>query len=234
MDRDSLFSPYRNETWMGAVSMTVVGAFARDEARMTGVYLPFWTYDASTTTFYRGQRGDDYTEIETYEDTETYTETDSQGQTETKTRVVTKTRTVTKTRWTSVSGAVWDNFDDLLVPAGSSLPREHLQKLEPRDLKNVAPYADDYLAGFRAESYRVGLPEGFAIARRMMEPTIESSICSDIGGDHQQIDGKKTQYDNVTFKHILLPVYVSAYRYRDKVFRFLVNARTGEVQGERP
>ena len=41
-------------------------------------------------------------------------------------------------------------------------------------------------------------------------------------------------YDNITFKHVLLPVWISAYRFRDKVYRFLINARTGEVQGERP
>src|SRR5262249_11997487 len=44
----------------------------------------------------------------------------------------------------------------------------------------------------------------------------------------------RTQYVGVTFKHLLLPVWVAVYRYRDKVFRILVNARTGEVQGERP
>ena len=27
---------------------------------------------------------------------------------------------------------------------------------------------------------------------------------------------------------------MSAYRFRDKIFRILINARTGEVQGERP
>ena len=32
----------------------------------------------------------------------------------------------------------------------------------------------------------------------------------------------------------LLPEWISAYRYRNRSFRFLVNARTGEVQGERP
>jgi hypothetical protein len=44
----------------------------------------------------------------------------------------------------------------------------------------------------------------------------------------------KTQYDDITFKHILLPVWISAFRFRDRVFRFLVNGRTGEVQAERP
>ena len=40
--------------------------------------------------------------------------------------------------------------------------------------------------------------------------------------------------EQVTFKHTLLPIWISAYRYREKTYRFLVNARTGEVQGERP
>ncbi|MBV9774716.1 MAG: hypothetical protein JO040_12240, partial [Gemmatimonadetes bacterium] len=56
----------------------------------------------------------------------------------------------------------------------------------------------------------------------------------DIGGDEQRIHSTDTRYDDVTFKHILLPVWISAYRYREKVYRRLVNARTGEVQGERP
>ena len=37
-----------------------------------------------------------------------------------------------------------------------------------------------------------------------------------------------------TFKHLLLPLWISSFRYGDRVFRVLVNARTGEVQGERP
>jgi hypothetical protein len=43
-----------------------------------------------------------------------------------------------------------------------------------------------------------------------------------------------TEYDNITFKHLLLPVFVSAYKYKDKLYQFLVNGRTGEVQGQRP
>jgi len=38
----------------------------------------------------------------------------------------------------------------------------------------------------------------------------------------------------VTFKHILLPVWLAAYKYRGRTYRFVVNARTGRVQGERP
>ena len=43
-----------------------------------------------------------------------------------------------------------------------------------------------------------------------------------------------TQVSDVTFKHILLPVWLAAYKYRGKTYRFVVNGRTGRVQGERP
>jgi hypothetical protein len=59
-------------------------------------------------------------------------------------------------------------------------------------------------------------------------------VCADIGGDTQQINQLDTRYSSITFKHLLLPVWISAYRYNDAVYRVLVNARTGEVQGEWP
>ena len=67
-----------------------------------------------------------------------------------------------------------------------------------------------------------------------MAVEIRLTVRRDIGGDHQRIHSLRTQYDNIRFKHILLPVWMSAYRFKDRVYRFLVNGRTGEVQGERP
>ena len=95
-------------------------------------------------------------------------------------------------------------------------------------------YRDEYLSGFVAESYQIGLPEGFEIAKGIMAEPIRQAVCSDIGGDHQRIGSVDTRYLDVTFKHALLPIWISAYRYAGKTYRFLVNARTGEVQGERP
>lgn len=187
---------------------------------LQGVYVPAWTYDTDATTFYEGQRGDDYWE------TETYTETEN-GQT------VTKTRQVKRTRWTWVSGTVFNKFDDVLVLAMRTLPPK-ADRLEPWDLHSLETYDDRYLSGFLAESYTIDLPEGFGIAQQKMKPTIDRTICSDIGGDQQRIDSSNSRYDNITFKHLLLPMWISAYRYQGRVFNFLVNARTGEVAGDRP
>ena len=133
-----------------------------------------------------------------------------------------------------MSGHVSNQFDDVLVMASRTLPRKHLDRLEPWDLPALVPYGDEYLSGFVAESYQLGLADGFEVAKGIMEGTIRRTVEQDIGGDHQRIGSMNTEYDDVTFKHLLLPVWISAYRFQEKPYRFLVNARTGEVQGERP
>lgn len=194
---------------------------AATDRKLVGIYVPYWTYDCDTTSFYRGQRGEHYWETQHYTTTEN-------GKT------VHKTRQVRKTRWYPASGTVWNAFNDVLVLASDSLPRKYTERLEPWDLENLVPYTDEYLSGFRAESYGVDLAEGFQRAQGPMDVVITQSIRRDIGGDEQRISSVKTRHDNITFKHVLLPVWISAYRYRDRVYRFLINARTGEVQGERP
>jgi DNA-directed RNA polymerase subunit RPC12/RpoP len=188
---------------------------------LKGVYIPYWTYDANTDSHYTGQRGDDYWETQHYT-------TMVNG------KPSRQTRQVRKTRWRSVSGQVFNTFDDILILASHSLPRNYTESLEPWDLQNLVPYADEYLAGFVAESYQMPLDEGFTHAKQVMDEHIAASIRRDIGGDHQRIHSTDTRYDDITFKHVLLPLWISAYRYRDRSFRFLVNARTAEVCGERP
>jgi hypothetical protein len=171
---------------------------------------------------YEGQRG------EHYYTTETYTERDAQG------NDVTRTRQVQHTRWHPASGTVERWFDDILVPATKSLPPARLSALEPWDLGELTAYEPAYLSGYKAQRYQVNLAEGFDLAKGVAEPVIESDVRRDIGGDEQRISQVSTNYSAVTFKHLLLPVYVGAYRFRDRVFQVVVNGRTGEVQGERP
>jgi DNA-directed RNA polymerase subunit RPC12/RpoP len=190
--------------------------------QLAGVYVPYWTYDAMTYTRYRGMRGEDY-QVE-----ETYTERDAQGNT------VTKTRMVTHTRWYNVSGEVQHFFDDVLVCGSKSVPPHLVQGLEPWKLGELEAFRPEFLSGFKTERYAVGLKEGFGEAKALMEPTIVHLIRQDIGGDHQRIEWKQTRYLGVTFKHLLLPVWVANYRYQERLFQILINGRTGKVSGERP
>ncbi len=190
--------------------------------QLSGVYLPHWTYDSMTFTNYEGQRGDDYTE------TEYYTETDSDG------KSVQKSRTVTRTHWYYVSGRVDHFFDDVLVPASRSIPQDLIDDLPPWELEKLEGFNPSFLSGFKTERYAIGLKEGLGEAKNRMEPVIDSLIRSDIGGDHQRIDSKRTRYTGITFKHLLLPVWIAVYRYHEKTFQILINGRTGRVTGYRP
>lgn len=194
---------------------------ASGKVRFEGLYIPYWTFDSATATSYSGMRGDDYF------DTETYTSWENG-------KSVTRTRTVRKTRWYPVSGQVARNFDDVLVVASESLPRQYSEALEPWDLQEIASFDERYLSGFRTEMYQVKVPEGWARGKDRMAYIIQGDICRDIGGDHQRITSQRTSHSNTTFKLILLPIWISSYRYNGKIYQFLVNGRTGEVQGERP
>ncbi|MCA9310999.1 MAG: hypothetical protein KDA21_07325 [Phycisphaerales bacterium] len=191
------------------------------DARLTGIFIPYWTYDTATTTAYVGRRGEHYYVTVSYTTVEN-------GKT------VQRTRQEQRTRWYPASGVVSRDFDDVLVLASRSLPDTYIHALEPWDTDNLVGYADEYLAGFQAESYQINLVDGFDLAKGLMAPQIDQDIRRDIGGDEQQIISKQSEYADITFKHILLPVWISAYRYNRRVYRFLVNARTGEVRGERP
>jgi hypothetical protein len=195
--------------------------FARTESRLVGMYVPYWTYDSDTTSSYTGQRGDAYYVSVPYTTT-------VNG------RTVTSMRQERRIRWTWVSGTVHDRFDDVLILASKSLPHKYAIALEPWDLKALTPYKDDYLSGFRAESYQVDLAQGFDAARNVMDGHIRAHARRDIGGDEQRIFSLDVRYDHITYKHLLLPIWISGYAYRGKTYRFLVNGRTGEVQGERP
>ena len=122
----------------------------------------------------------------------------------------------------------------MLVLASKSLPKKYTDALEPWDLSSLEPYKPEYLAGFRAEGYQVELVDGFTEARAYMDRMIRRDVKYDIGGDDQRISSVDTTVSDVTFKHILLPVWLAAYKYQGDTYRFVVNGRTGRVQGERP
>ncbi len=205
--------------WLGGLWFAPSGLqqYARKGRKMQGIYVPYWTFDADTRSAYRGERGTVYYETRTVI---------RDGKRE---QIM-----VPKIRWRSVSGRVARFFDDVLVLASKSLPKRFTDALEPWDLAALEPYRPEYLAGFNAEGYSIPLEDGFQEARAIMDSIIARDVRFDIGGDRQRIHDIRTEMSGLTFKHILLPVWLAAYKYQGKTYRFVVNGRTGRVQGERP
>ena len=137
-------------------------------------------------------------------------------------------------RWTPVRGRVARFFDDVLVVASTALPEPFRKALVHWDLTRLEPYQPEYLAGFRSEAYTIELADAYSEAREIMDRQILRDVRFDIGGDRQRVDHIDTNVSDVTFKHILVPVWIAAYRYRGRAYRFVVNGQTGQVAGERP
>ena len=182
------------------------------------VYLPFWTYDASTFSQWEAEAGYYYYTTESY--------TDAQGNAQTK--------QVRHTRWEFVSGYFDKAFDDVLVVASSGLEQRFSEEIFPFDLDQIVNYDGQFILGHESEVYQRDLKAGFDVADGIMDTEIRAEITKKVPGDthrNLQIDTRKS---DITFKHILLPIWIAAYLYNNKVYRFLVNGRTGKISGKKP
>jgi hypothetical protein len=141
---------------------------------------------------------------------------------------------VQETRWWPAHGTVSRAFDDVLVPGTTVLPGRRVDELAPWPLDQARAYQQEFLAGHFALRYDVEPENGYAEARDRMAPIIRSDCEDDIGGDEQRVHNVDTQYNDVTFKLMLLPIWIATFLYGGKTFQILVNGLTGEVRGERP
>ena len=190
---------------------------ALDPEGLHGLYIPYWTFDSNLFASYQGQRGDYYYETQ---------------------RVRTKngmqTRQVRKTRWTHASGTVNGFVDDILINASEKKRTVIPSKVAFWNLKDLVVFNSKYLAGFVTEKYSVSLKEGHHRSFQEAKKIAYDWIRRDIGGDTQRIGHADIKLSDETFKHVLLPMYISSYTYDGKDYHFYVNGQTGTLSGTRP
>lgn len=177
------------------------------------VYAAYFTYDADTVTDYDGARGDEYTV------------TVGSGEDE---------REETRVRWSDVSGRVQNTFDDVCVLANEGFDPDRVTALEPWPTGEAKPFSAEYVAGHLCRTYDRDVQACFGDAHQRMDGEIEQTVRGDIGGDRQRVDRKDTTFQALTFKHLLLPIWLLTVIYAGKPFQVFINGVTGEVQGERP
>jgi predicted RNA-binding Zn-ribbon protein involved in translation (DUF1610 family) len=188
--------------------------------KINGVYIPHWTYDCFTFSNYNGEAGTYY-----YVDETVMVEEDG--------KQVQKTQQVRKTSWTPVSGTYNGSFDDILINASRQVKESIIKELS-FDLSELCNYKPEYISGFLAEKYCIGLKEGFETTQKTINSSIRSGIENEINADEVRIFDINTNYSNIKFKHILLPIWISAYTYKNKTYNYMVNGQNGNVKGDAP
>ena len=177
------------------------------------VYMAYFTYDADTSTSYTGQRGI------------TRTRTVGSGDNQ---------RTETYTDWYRVNGHVANSFDDVPVLANTGFEKKRVDKLEPWPTQTAKPYSAEYAAGHLARTYDRDVEECLGEATAVMENEIRTTIRRDIGGDDQRIDSMNILWKAMTYKHLLLPLWLLTVIYDERPFQVYINGVTGEIHGARP
>ncbi len=181
------------------------------EGLLVGMYLPFWTYDAKVMSFYTGQGG------------RNRTVKDKDG----KQKVVTD--------WFPVSGIVNDSFDDIQICASEK--EKDIESILPYNtITNIKPFSQSYLSGYYTELYKIKADAGFEEAKIIIDSNMRSLAERDIKRrfDRARSISLKTQYNDVKYKHVLLPLWSAAFGYKGKTYRYMINGETGKVSGKRP
>lgn len=185
-----------------------------------GIYIPYWTFDAHAESSWSGEAGFHY-----YVPVQTR---NSNGQT--------ITQQQRSTRWEYRSGHHSATYDDLLLMASRRLTQQEdaVQEVSHYDMAGVVDYDPRFLLGWEAEVYSIDLAESTRKAEEQLRDREHQACANQLGGDEQRGLQVDTYLSEQTFKHLLLPLWICAYTYNGKLYRFLVNGQTGQVAGERP
>lgn len=184
--------------------------------KVQGIYIPYWTFDADAKAHYTAMGGINY-EVE-YEDKEGHK------------------HTKIETNWYPTSGYVGNFFDDVLVRASDKLSEKLLSSIEPYNTRNTASYSPDYMSGYSAEVYTIDLKDAHIEAMNKMERELVHLAELDVLRRYDRVRGVhlNTSFYDETYKHIFLPVYSTAYTYKDKQYHVLINGENGNIKGEYP
>jgi len=215
----------RVRSWLSSRGLFTDPRFKRAAVENTrGVYLPAYLYGARADTRYQAEIGENYTV------TETYTTTDSDGNS------VTRTRTKTVTEWRPLRGEHACYQLDFLISASRGLPNAELEAVEPFDLRALARYQPEMVAGWTAEDPSIDWETARGQAHDEGLQDVGRRLVRFMPGDsHQGLSYRCTFSDEVC-DPVLLPLWIFAMKYREDrpLVRVVLNGQTGEVVGRAP
>ncbi|MGH8713566.1 MAG: zinc ribbon domain-containing protein, partial [Casimicrobiaceae bacterium] len=183
-----------------------------------GVYLPYWTFDATVDATWAAEAGHYYYTTESY--------SDGSGRAQ--------TRQVRQVRWEPAAGRLRHVFDDDLVCASVGVHAALLRGVEPFPTRDVRPYDAAYVAGWVVERYQIDLVSAAKTARDAMDAELRQLCAAQVPGDTYRNLDVRADYSGQTFKHILAPIWLLTYHFGSRSFQAVMNGVTGAVRGEYP
>ena len=199
------------KSWMKGKLFAPNDAKKSCEAKnFSGIYLPYWTYDSQTTSPYEVKLG--------------FNSTDSDGH--------------TTTSYKTYRGIYERFIDDETVYASKKTTNRFIKAASTFDFSKLRKYSPEFIAGFLAERYTIGLDEGWDIAKEQIKIKLKNEIGSMEKKRHHADSVSKvtfnTAYSKVTYKYVLAPIWIANFKFKEKVYNIVVNGQNGQIRGEAP
>ncbi len=136
--------------------------------------------------------------------------------------------------WYPLAGEHEGSYAAILIGAGGALSPSETHALCPFDLGRGVPPGQVDLENVTVEEFSRSKKYARPLARSSLEE-LEKDACvsSSVPGSARNVH-VNVQVTDMTGVPALLPVWIMAYRFRDRVFRFLVNGQTGKATGQAP
>ena len=190
------------------------------ENRFTPTYLPYFSFDCKTSTYYTGQRGDIY-----------YVQVTKRVYFDGKEQYITEMEP--RIRWSFVSNQISRDFRDILIDSKSEIPNI-VKSLNRYDLNRLVNFNPSFMSGYEGFEYDSSLSKCYKSAKDYMSSVIYQDVLWDIGGDEQRVESIDTKFFDEEFDIYMLPVWISSFKYKGKKYVVAINGQTGEIVGNRP
>lgn len=150
--------------------------------------------------------------------------------------LVAENRGNNNTEWVPRDGIYLVYHQDLCVPATRAIPKDLVDDLTEYDTKALVPFAAELLSDASAEIYQVTLADASLVVRQQALRIGQAHIQHhDLAGENYRDLAMNTGGLIIeSYRLVLLPVWITTYRYKNESFPVAVNGQTGQVAGRVP
>ncbi len=182
--------------------------------QVSGIYFPAFTFDIDVSTHYQAVAVQ----------TKTITAT-----------IDGKSYSRSHTYQRDVMGNDEHRFDEVIVMANDIIQPETIKALQPfvTELGGVA-FQQEFLSGYTICQASKEPLESWGQAKKIAEDFIQYKINRMYPGYTLQNLQMEVGINNVTYKYVLLPIYLRHIEYKGQRYEMYINGQTGRVYGKVP
>jgi DNA-directed RNA polymerase subunit RPC12/RpoP len=139
-------------------------------------------------------------------------------------------------RWRPINGVESRFFNDVIASGIKGFNDRELDKLGPFEPALAEVFNPKLVAGWPVILYDRPMADASLGARekvlRQLRPEMYDFVA--MGQEKRNVQVGACQWSGLTFKHLLVPLWLGEYQFQGKPFRLLVNGQTGKVVGDKP